>query len=376
VVAYGYLAYLIRIAPPNRPRYLQRLSEFGPERLDLLTEVEQELQSLGDRFFRNEGMAEGFRLKSYDIRGRSISLKMRRGPVGNPGEMLDVESLESVEAGETKALLSEFRASFYIPRDSYYGLLFVERIGGRHLKDLLYQLIAKQISVRTFMGVRMEGYALTDDWRKELAGKQVLRVTEVLAPSDTAHDPSTVEDLTVRVSAEGAGLTARDGDLKDRIFELLERKQEELRQLVRIAPLEARRKVIGETHRRDGSVVRELKKAPRDAFTVADEDEWRTLVEEIEALRHRPSSVDLEADLQAMLPIDRDEYESRRVEVSFGQDRPEKTFVVAGDRVPQLVYEFSGWLTDTPLRQAWDATSAQFLQGLGVAIPSQWPLDN
>jgi hypothetical protein len=374
VVAYGYLAYLIRIAPPNRPRYLQRLSEFGPEQLDLLTEVDRELKMLGDAFYRNDGMAEGYRLKSHTRRGRSISLKMRRGPVGNPGEMLDVESLESVEAGKTKALLSEFRASFYIPRDSYYGFLFVERIGGRHLKDLLYQLIAKPISLRTSMGVRMEGFALTDDWRKELAGKQVLRVTEVLAPSDSAHDPSTVEDLTVRVSVEGAGLTARDGDLKERIFELLERKQEELRQLVRLAPLEARRKVIGETHRRDGTVIRELKKAPRDAFTVADEEEWRRLVDDIEALHHGPSSADLEADLQAVLPVDRDEYVSQRVEVSFGQDRPEKTFVVAGDRVPQLVYEFAGRLTDTPIRQAWDATSAQFLRGLGVTLPSQWPL--
>ncbi|TFC49062.1 hypothetical protein E3O47_12410 [Cryobacterium sp. TMT2-17-1] len=307
MVAYGYLAYLIRIAPPNRPRYLQRLSEFGPDQLDLLTEVDRELKMLGDAFYRNDGMAEGYRLKSHNRRGRSISLKMRRGPVGNPGEMLDVESLESVEAGRTKALLSEFRASFYIPRDSYYGFLFVERIGGRHLKDLLYHLIAKKIGLRTSMGVRMEGFALTDDWRKELAGKQVLRVTEVLAPSDSAHDPSTVEDLTVRVSVEGAGLTTRDGDLKERIFELLERKQEELRQLVRIAPLEARRKVIGETHRRDGTVIRELKKAPRDAFTVADEEEWRKLVDEIEVLHHGPSSADLEADLQAVLPVDRDE---------------------------------------------------------------------
>lgn len=375
MVAYGYLAYLIRIAPPNRPRYLQRLGEFGPDGLDFLLEIERELKDLGDTFYRNDGLAEGYRLKSFIRRGRSIHLKMRRGPVGNPGEMLDVESLESVEAGTTKALLSEFRAAFYVPRDSYYGFLFVERIGGRHLKDLLYRLVARQISARTFMGVRVEGFALTDDWRAELAGKQVMRVTEVLSPLDSAHDPSTVEDLTVRVSAEGAGLTARDGDLKDRIFELLERKQEELRQLVKIAPLEARRKVMGETHRRDGTVIRELKAAPRDAFTVADEEEWRTLVAEIEALRQGPSSADLEADLQSVLPIDRAEYESRRVEVSFGQDRPEKTFVVAGDRVPQLVYEFSDRLLDTPLRQAWDATSAQFLRGIGATLPAQWPLE-
>lgn len=375
MVAYGYLAYLIRVSPPHRPRELQRLSAIGEHDVDLLAALESELTQMGAKFYKNPGLAEGFRKHSHTVRGRSIFLRLRRGPVGNPGETFDIESEESVETGLTTALLSELRASIYVPRDSYFGFLFVERVGGRHLKDLVQRLIVRPVALSTQMGIRVEAFALTDDWRRELAGKQVLRVTEMLEQRDSSHDPSTVDDLTVRVSAEGAGLSSRGEDLKARIFDVLDRRHLEYRKLAEIAPLEQRRKYWGTTKKRNGTVVPTRKKAPRTAFTVSDEAEWAALVAEIDAARSGAASDDLLGELQVLLPVNRDEYESRRVEVSFGSERPEKTFVVAGDRVPQLVYEFEGWLTDTQLREAWDATADQFLRTLGVSLPSGWPIE-
>lgn len=375
MVAYGYLAYLIRVSPPHRPRELQRLSAIGEHSVDLLAALESELEQMGARFHQNPGLAEGFRKHSHETRGRSIMIRLRRGPVGNPGETFDVESEESVETGLTTALLSELRAGIYIPRDSYFGFLFVERVGGRHLKDLIHRLIIRPVSLSTQMGIRVEAFALTDDWRRELAGKQVLRVTEILQQVDSGHDPSTVDDVTVRVSAEGAGLSSRGDDLKARIFDVLDRRHLEYRKLAEIASLEQRRTIWGERKTRDGSVVPQRKKAPRSAFTVSDEAEWESLVAEIEAARVGSANDELLGELQVLLPVDRDEYESRRLEVSFGSERPEKTFVVAGDRVPQLVYEFGGWLTDTELREAWDATAEQFLRSLGVGLPSGWPIE-
>ncbi|GAB3617403.1 hypothetical protein GCM10027416_19600 [Okibacterium endophyticum] len=375
MVAYGYLAYLIRVSPPYRPRELQRLSAIGEHKVDLLASLEAELDKVGPRFHQNPGLAEGFRKHSHDVRGRSIFIRLRRGPVGNPGETFDTESEESVETGQTTALLSELRAVIYVPRDSYFGFLFVERVGGRHLKDLIHSRVIRPISLSTQMGIRVEAFALTDDWRKELAGKQVLRVTEVLEQVDSGHDPSTVDDVTVRVSAEGAGLSSRGDDLKARVFDILDRRHLEYRKLAEIAPLEQRRMIWAERKKRDGSIVPQRKKAPRSAFSVSDETEWEALVAAIEAARSGSLNDDLLGELQELLPVNRDEYESRRVEVSFGTERPEKTFVVAGDRVPQLVYEFGGWLTDTELRQAWDATAEQFLRGLGVDLPSGWPLE-
>jgi hypothetical protein len=375
MVAYGYLAYLIRVAPPHRTRNLQRLSEFGEHGLDLQSELTRRLDEMGTAFVENEGLAEGYRVASFEERGRSIFIKMRRGPVGHPGEMLDLDDQTSVEAGRRKALLSELRAGFYLPRNSYYGFLFVERNGGRHVKDLIYQQVVKPVAERTFMGIRVEGFALTDDWRRELDGKQVLRITEVLEPTDSAHDPSTVDDVMVRVTAEGPGLSSRGSDLKGLVLDLMNRRHAEYRALAKVADLEERRMVWTEKRKRDGSVVRVRKKAPRSGFTVADEREYKELLEGVAALRSGPSNEDLKDELRSALPVDRDQFESRRVEVSFGEKRPEKTFVVAGDRVPQLVYEFGGWMLDSEIRSTWDSTSESFLTGLGVSLPSGWPVE-
>lgn len=374
MVAYGHMAYLIRISPTHRPRELHRLSDFGEDRVDLFEAIASSLDGLGAGFHKNPGLAEGFRKHSHTSRGRSLFVKLRRGPIGNPGETFDTEEGTPRETSRTTALLSELRASFYIPEDAYFGFLFVERVGGRHLKDLIWKRVLKPIALETKMVMSVEAFALSDDWRKELAGKQVLRVSELLKQKDSGHDRSTREDIAVRVSAEGAGLSSRGDDLKLRVFDIIDRRHKEYRALAKIAPLEQRRTRLVERTRRDGTVVSERKKTPQNAFTVSDEAGWASLVAEIEALRSGPTGGELHDELQEILPVDRDEYESQRLEVSFGIDRPEKTFVVAGDRVPQLIYEVNGWLTDNEWQAAWDATSSQFLGTLDVRLPTAWPL--
>lgn len=375
MVAYGYLAYLIRVAPPHRERSLETLSAIGSANVDLLEEVQRELTGLGSGFHRNPVLAEGFRKRAHSRRGRSIHLWVRRGPVGSLGETFDTESETSTETGLATALLSELRASFYIPKGSYYGFLFVERVGGRHLKDLLVQRIIKPISLTHQVNVRVEGFALSDDWRRELNTKQVLRVTELLQPRDSAHDASTLDELQVRVAVEGAGLSRRGEDIKSMIFDVLDRRHRKYRELARIAPLERRRTVWREIQKRDGAVEHGWRRAPKSAFTAADEQEWRAISDEISALDTDSVSDELRQDLQSVLPVDRGEYESRRLEVSFGDERPERSFVIAGDRVPQFVYEFGERLVDAQLLAAWDATAAQFLSTLGVTLTPGWPVE-
>lgn len=376
MVAHGYLAYLIRVAPPHRERSLQTLSSMGSANVDLLDEVQRELQSLGSSFHRNPLLAEGFRKRTHTRRGRSIHLWMRRGPVGSLGETFDTESETSTETGLSTALLSELRTSFYIPAGSYFGFLFVERVGGRHLKDLVVQKIIKPISLAHQVNIRVEGFALSDDWRRELSTKQVLRVTELLQPRDSAHDASTLDELQVRVAVEGAGLSRRGDDIKSMIFDVIDRRHRKYRELARIAPLERRRTVWSEIQKRDGTVAHGWKRAPKNAFTAADEQEWLAIKDDIAALDVDAVSDELRSDLQSVLPVDRGEYESRRLEVSFGDERPERSFVIAGDRVPQLVYEFGERLLDTQLLAAWDATAVQFLGTLGVTLPPGWPVES
>lgn len=90
-----------------------------------------------------------------------------------------------------------------IPTDSYYGLLFVERVGGRHLKSLLCE-IAVRPGIRQGGAVsRVESFAQARDWRVLLADHEVLRVSELLG-GDSATDASTPNDTKVKVEASVA----------------------------------------------------------------------------------------------------------------------------------------------------------------------------
>ena len=376
MAAHGYLAYLVRVSPPHRTRNLQRLSAMGVPAKDLLIELRAELRTLGATFYKNPSKAEGFRLHSSDNHGRSTFIRLRRGPVGNPGETFDVDSGASSETGDNTALLSELRAAFFVPEDSYFGFLFVERNGGRHLKDLIYQRIIVPIAKRNTMIIRVEAFAETDDWKKELAGQQVLRVTEVLRKTDSAQDDSTVDDTIVKISAEGLGLTRMSQDIKDLLFNLLDRRRSRYLIEAGIAPLGARKKVLSTVKKRDGSTVERMKDAPKSVFTVADAQELDALVAELERVKSGTGTAhDLRDQLEAALPVDRDGLESRRLEVGLGEERAEKTFVLETDSVPQLVYELQKRLLDIELQRTWEAHAERFLASLGVSVPAGWLLN-
>jgi hypothetical protein len=376
MTAWGYQAYLLRVAPPHRPRTLQRLNSVGEAHVDLLAEMRSELGRLGQAFYRNEHRAEGFRIYSTDPHGRSEFIRLRRGPVGNPGETYEVESGQSIETTASTALLSELRAAVYIPEGSYYGFLFVERVGGRHAKDLIYQRVIVPIAKRLGMVIRLEGFAETADWRRELSGQTILRVSEVLKPTSSAQDASTpTPDVLVRVSAEGQGLTSHSEAIKTRIFDIFERHNAQYRTLADIAPLEARRQVWAEIKKRDGTTRREYRKAPRSAFTVEDAAELEALTLELTRLDDGSADDEVLRELRGVLPVDREAYQSRRMEVGLGTDHPEKHFVLEGDRVPQLVYPLGARLVDSELQGAWEASAERFLSGLAVSVSADWLLN-
>ncbi|MFJ4221820.1 hypothetical protein [Curtobacterium luteum] len=376
MTAYAYLPYLIRVAPSRRPRQLDRLNEIGRDHVDFLKRIGDELQAIGGGFHHNELLAEGFRLKRTTPFGRSTLLWMRRGPVGNPGEAYDIDTEEEVETGLNTALLSELRAGFYIPEGSYFGFLFVERVGGRHLKDLIYKRVILPIAKAHDVAIRVEAYAETDDWRRELSGQQVLRVTEVLNMAATKEDASTLdEDMSVRVAAEGAVLSRMTGDVKELLFDALDRRHAEYRMLAQVAPLESRRSIWGDVTR-NGEKTQGWKPAPRSAFTVADSEELTAQLIELEALRGTSAPQELLERLQDLVPVDRSELESKRLEVAFGDTTPQKSFVVESDRLPQLVYPLQRRLTDVELQRVWEAQAEAFLGRLGVTLPNGWLLSS
>lgn len=123
--------------PAHATRELQRLSAAGDNEDDLLTLIKDNLDALGEQYHRLPKAAEGYRVKLVESRGRALFVKLNKGPEGSPGETYDIDTEESIETTERQAQLSGLRGLFVIPKDSYYGLLFVERVGIRHLKEVL-----------------------------------------------------------------------------------------------------------------------------------------------------------------------------------------------------------------------------------------------
>lgn len=373
MAAHGYLVYLLRANSPSRSRALQRLSECGDEGHDLLEVLEKQVSKLADDYHSDAKTADGFRVRDLKQPGRSLWLRINKGPEGGTGETYDLESGLSTDTSERTALLSGLRAYFLIPDDSYFGLLFVERIGARNLKDLLYRFIVRTAAVYAASVVRLEAFAEAEDWTRELRTKQALRVSELLYSTDGSEDASTPHDTTVKVITEGPALRRASGKIKDLIIRRINRRDEKLELLTQIAPLESRRRIVDEKSGPTPSGRPTYKNAPRSAFSVEDEAQYKSLLKLISE-KEQNETVDgaLTEELESVSPIDRQSFRTKRFEVAVGEERPERTFVVESDAMPQFVYETGTRLSDSELLELWKAHGERVLRNRGVQLPAGW----
>ncbi len=356
MAAFGYLIYLLRVNQPMRPRELQRLSAAGDNEDDLLTLIKDNLDALGEQYHRLPKAAEGYRVKLVESRGRALFVKLNKGPEGSPGETYDIDTEESIETTERQAQLSGLRGLFVIPKDSYYGLLFVERVGIRHLKEVLTDVAIRPGGQRAGVVTRVESFAEAKDWEAEFADQQALRISELLEVTDSSSDASTPTDTLVRVSAEGGQVRRATELIKAQIRRRLAAREQRLDVLAQASALAERRRT-----------------ASRDAFTVQDEQEFKRLTDEIAAMdRPAPVDDDLQQTLSSVLPVERQHAQHKRFDVGLGTDRAERTFTIESDAVPQFVYELGGRRVDTALRDSWIAHAETILKNRGVTLPDDW----
>ncbi|OAD97607.1 hypothetical protein A6A22_19500 [Arthrobacter sp. OY3WO11] len=371
MATFGYLVYLIRANAPHRSRALYRLTSCGPGSHDLLDVLHKQITELGEDYHSDEKSADGFRIREADRAGRSLWLRINKGPEGGRGETYDTETGVSVDTNERTALLSGLRGQLFIPEDSYFGLLFVERIGVRNLKELLYTKAMKPSSHYMEAVIRVEAFAESEDWRRELQTQQALRVSEILYSAEGGQDDSTPQDTVVRVVTEGPGLRRASQGIKALITDRLSRRDKKLDALARIAPVENRRKIVDEKNSESGHTV--YKAAPRSVFTVQDETEYQALVMELTALEQaEESDANLTVALEAVSPVNREHLRTKRFEVGIGNERPERTFVLEGDAMPQFIYETGARLADVQLRNLWETHAAKILKNRGVRLPAGW----
>ncbi|WP_172801515.1 hypothetical protein [Arthrobacter sp. OY3WO11] len=115
------------------------------------------------------------------------------------------------------------------------------------------------------------------------------------------------------------------------------------------------------------------KAAPRSVFTVQDETEYQALVMELTALEQaEESDANLTVALEAVSPVNREHLRTKRFEVGIGNERPERTFVLEGDAMPQFIYETGARLADVQLRNLWETHAAKILKNRGVRLPAGW----
>lgn len=355
MAAYGYIVYLIRAATPFRPKALQRLSSLGDADDDLLQIVRASFDSLGPGYQREAKTAEGYRVRVAEVRGRTLDIRINKGPEGSTGETWHLDDATSVETTERQAQLSALRALLVVPEDSYYGLLFVERIGVRHLKQVLADTIIRVAAQVTSVVMRVESFAETSDWERELDPQQTMRVSRFMKATDSGDDASTPDDTMVKIITEGGRLRASSDYIKELVLGRLRRRERRLDVQTQAAELERRRK------------------AGPSAFTVQDEEELQRLTDEIAAM-DAPRHVDdaLASVLADLAPVDTGDLEHERFDVVMGTDRPERTFVVEKDSIPQFVYELGARLTDGGLRNTWLDHAETILGNRGVSLPRGW----
>lgn len=372
MAAYGYLVFLVRATVPHRSRALYKLNACGAEGGHLLKAWNSLIDNMGDTYQKLPDVAEGFRIRETARYQQATALRIHKGPEGGQGEAYNVETGDTVPTTEVHALLSGLRAKFYVPTGSYYGLLFLERVGGRHLKSVLADMVLKSAALQLNAVVRVEAFAEAEDWRRELADQQVLRVSEILTSPDGTADASTPIDTTVRVTTTGLSVRRASDRIKEVIRNRLSRRDEKLKILQDIAPLEQKRRVVDERKTsKQGKPV--YKNAPREFFTLQDEDQYQRLKAELDQLEKSAQlDDDLMAELESSSPVNREGLETSRFDVALGTNRPERTFVVERDSMPQFVYETQGRLDDDMLRNLWDTHATKIFKALDLRLTANW----
>lgn len=348
----GYYVFMIRATVPRRMRRLLRLDSLDTG--DLLELVHTEFSRLGPRLIRTTP-DEGFRVRELAPAGRSLFIKVRQGPLGAPGEIWDMDIEQATELTEKQAALSELRGLLVVPSGAYFGLLFAERVARRHVKDILRDQALAPIELATGLLIRPAAFADGGDWRRDLEGKQALRVSQVLRARTSADSPADADDTILEVSVEGAAVRARTAALKERILRRADRKTEETRLLVGAA-----RRAAEQTPAPQGR-----------AFAVDDDQEIAARIRELE--HDERSDTSITEELEQAMPSEPEGFEHKRWEVQFGQARPNRTFVMERGSMPQFFYEVgTERLRDRALKDLWVAHAERIYRDLDQTLPRQW----
>jgi hypothetical protein len=346
----SYIVYAVRANVPHRARKLKCLTELGSDKLDLLHATHERLAAFGDSYIDRED--EGLTIQELRPDGRTLFIRAVRGQVGSPGTVYDRDTGKHTRRTERQPALNELRAFFVLPEGSVYGLLFVEVQGNKHLKDVVDEYAITPIAKATKMTINLGSWGEAADWKKDLAGKVPLRVTETLDRESNPGGTSEVETTRARVVIEGRGMVAKAVDVAAVVTGRAERRDEEHRALYRAAILDP------ET-----------------------EEERQALAEVAELRKAKPVVSDVEAALGDYMPIAaRQDFVHKTWTIGFGTDhKTDRTVILERGGLPQFRYETAAArLLDSDLLTLWRGHAVDIYQRFFDPLPSgydvgRWP---
>ncbi|GGL42248.1 hypothetical protein [Planomonospora parontospora] len=312
----GYVVYEVTAHVLRRKDEYRPLDDLDGNGADTLQDTEAILKALSDELSPQieERYEQAFDVQGFHRSGRAITIQGSAGPYGTAGNLTNVDSGDRRRYGARDATMIDLRAMLIIPTGERVGLLFCERKGARHLKNIIERHVLKKIGVQ--QNVRFDVLPFVDPkaWEKFLDSAQTYEISYI-------YRSTRLEDLAPeRRSA---------GDL--------------------------RMTVTGGVARRIGRAFRSVLSQMTEGRDRAADGHSGVVVREV------PHPAEL-------TPRDEEHFDHERVEMQVGHDNTKRTIVIERGQLPQFIYELEKDLVDDALWGRFRDHAANILSDLGSTL--------
>ncbi|MEV4382551.1 hypothetical protein [Streptosporangium sp. NPDC049644] len=312
----GYVVYEITAHVLRRKDETRPLDDLNGNGTDVLHAVELILKDLSGESSpqADERYEQAFNIQRFRRSGRVLEIWGSAGPYGTTGNLTNVDSGNSRRYGIRDATMVDLRAMLIAPAGERTGLLFCERRGARHLKNIIERNILKPIGTR--QNIRFDVLPFIDPkaWQKFLDSAQTYEISYI-------YRSTRIEDLAPeRRSA---------GDL--------------------------RMTVSGGVARRVGKVFRSVLAQMAERSERAEGDHGGVVIREVP----RP---------EELRPRDEEHFDHERVEMQVGHDDAKRTIVIERGRLPQFIYDLEKDLVDDALWEEFLDHASKILSDLGSTL--------
>ncbi|MBB2915474.1 hypothetical protein FHS43_006795 [Streptosporangium becharense] len=312
----GYVVYEVTARVLRRKDEPRPLDDLNGNGVDTLHGVGMILKTLADESSpqADDRYEQAFDIQDFHRSGRTLKIWGSAGPYGATGNLTNVDSGNRRRYGNRDATMVDLRAMLIIPAGERMGLLFCERRGARHLKNIIERHVLKVIGNRH--SVRFDVLPFVDPkaWKKFLDSAQTYEISYVYRSTrleDLAPERRSAGDLRMTVSG---GVARRVGKSFRSILSQMAEKHEE----------------VEDDH--SGVVIQEF---PRPA---------------------------------ELRPRDEEHFDHERIEMQVGNDGAKRTIVIERERLPQFIYELEKDLADDALWEHFQDHADKILSDLGSTL--------